>query len=1069
MPLTVGVYFLGIFVLFVTAFIAYRRDRRGRHSRRPEPSSALKFLTSYDDTYDEVELFKQLERGPILEQCLLFARKQELRLGVLSGESGSGKTSFLKAGLAPALRERGQPSIYVRFTSESPNDSLQCAVRKSELSDEQKAGVVNRRLFSKTIEALVEELTQMAVAKKKGINAPSSGSPLLLLLDQFEQVLDFDAERRRKFWSELEDWWAKTDHPTKLLISVRDDRFGRLTELQTHLGYVLTPLNNLLISKFTQPEAARVFRALALQANLEFDAAFLENTLVRDLADRDDGLVSPSELQILAWVIAQQSDGELRQFTQSAYRRLGGVAGLLERYLDQAIKTPPPNTDTKTAIDILVALCDLDVSRRTGFKTAVQIASEIEVEVSQVSTLLEWLSAPAMRLVTRVENDDHDAYELVHEKLVPALRRRVFDMQGEVAEASDLLTRRSLEWLGYEFDSRWLLNRTEFELVRQHLNIILDAGPHRDIKERLVKESRKRIKQHNWSLGIVLCAVLAFVSILGFWITSDVYAVRRCRIEAETSIDRIADPRVLGVAEARLGLAGEAYLAERAHARWSALVDGTLDDGEQSRLLASVALGMTGLDTSRATEIAQSIPESSKRSDVLASIFGQLLETAPREAAELASAISDPTKQHEASKLLARSDPAHAERIALTIPINNLKALSLAAIASADNSLSPKSREDLFARALQHANALTETGGGYWALVGIASEMARVNRSQAGEILHRAEELFNTSEKNPDKNLRDLFFLRLSRAWAVVDPQQALVVADTIRDFRMEQIARLAIARHTMEEDLQGAARIVEQLDRGNERALLVRDIALRWSEQQPERAADWAESYLGERLDWPSVLAEIAEVWSKSDPKAAGKLFQRASGAAQSQEVIFPLDRVVTVGKTAEVWARAVPGAGTELFHSALELSKTIEDPSARSAAYLYVAHFWSSVDAEGAAAWAKTTPNPEARATAFLSYAIHLANEGKFSETQVYANALSEAAEQVPEKELRSRFKKDAGCLLAQTRSWKRAREIALKCDFASDRLYILTEVLYEWSRRNQNTAIKVVRHVPRIARVD
>lgn len=84
-------------------------------SRSPALSrSAIKGLRSF--TFEDADLFFRLQRQTMLEECFRAIVDREFKLGILFGESGCGKTSFLQAGLAPILlRQRNDClPIYIK-------------------------------------------------------------------------------------------------------------------------------------------------------------------------------------------------------------------------------------------------------------------------------------------------------------------------------------------------------------------------------------------------------------------------------------------------------------------------------------------------------------------------------------------------------------------------------------------------------------------------------------------------------------------------------------------------------------------------------------------------------------------------------------------------------------------------------------------------------------------------------------------------------------------------------------------------------------------------------------------
>jgi len=67
------------------------------------------------------------------------------------------------------------------------------------------------------------------------------------------------------------------------------------------------------------------------------DADFIEELCGKELANPWDGLVSPVDLQILAWMTMRHRDPAQRTFDRTSFQRFGGLEGLLNRFLEQRV------------------------------------------------------------------------------------------------------------------------------------------------------------------------------------------------------------------------------------------------------------------------------------------------------------------------------------------------------------------------------------------------------------------------------------------------------------------------------------------------------------------------------------------------------------------------------------------------------------------------------------------------------------------------------------------------------------------------------------------------------------
>ena len=443
---------------------------------------AIKGLRSFEEK--DAEIFKRLERQKDVQECLDTLQDPELRLAFLMGESGAGKSSLLQAGLMPRLPEAKFQGVYVKLGDRDPIALIRRALKASE-----------------------EEFVPMLA------NAVTrAGQPIVLILDQFEQFfVQFQEPQRSPFIEALKAWY-NSDLPVKILIGIRGDLSDRLVELQKALDYTVRPTQVYRLEKFTPEQTTAVLRVIAETENLDFNAPFVLEVARDELAGRD-GRISPVEVQILAWTISRETDATNRAFDRLAFQKLGGVDGLLGRSLTRSLKQILSKSQRDRTLEVLLALTDLEQNVRSGAFSVAQLQAmpdKVRGEPTEVEAVVQWLREA--RLITPVEQEGTVAYELAHERLIPALRQVANQELSEANRANLLLDRRVNEWLGSSKGDRYLFSLKELRLLRQQRGFLV-WGQREAQKRELVRRSWRREFRNLAGLSLPLLMGAGF----GLW------------------------------------------------------------------------------------------------------------------------------------------------------------------------------------------------------------------------------------------------------------------------------------------------------------------------------------------------------------------------------------------------------------------------------------------------------------------------------------------------------------------------------------------------------------------------
>ena len=231
--------------------------------------------------------------------------------------------------------------------------------------------------------------------------------------------------------------------------------------------------------------------------------------VAQELANREDGLVSPVDVQILAWMVKGHKMPDERGFTRTTYQKLGGIEGLLDQFLARALDARETSARREAAVNVLLALTDMESHARAGVLTLDQLREKLAgtVAAGDVHEAVLWLARSDVRLITPIGQHGAQGYELAHERLIPALRRRAEGELSRTGQANLLLERRVNEWLGNNRAARSLLTWRELRTIeRQKPSLVW--GAKQGEKEELLSRSRRRwqMRLGAASLSVILMA-----------------------------------------------------------------------------------------------------------------------------------------------------------------------------------------------------------------------------------------------------------------------------------------------------------------------------------------------------------------------------------------------------------------------------------------------------------------------------------------------------------------------------------------------------------------------------------
>jgi serine/threonine protein kinase len=347
------------------------------------------------------------------------ARLRDQPLLAVVGASGVGKSSFVRAGIVPALKQSGESwtSLVIR-PGRQPLDALTHLVTPmlGTAGDDDDAGstvvadigehrMVRTRLFA--------EPGYLGTVLRS--RARHAGQQILLFVDQFEELYTLcpDERERQAFTACLASVADDATAPLRVVLAMRSDFLDRVAEDQGFLGQISAGLYVL-----RQPGRDGLREALVQPAELA-GYRFENAAMVEDMLDHLEH--TPGALPLLQFAAArlwEQRDHNRRLLTDQAYRALGGITGALASHADTVMGQLPAGAQALAK----ALLLRLVTPERTRAIVTLDELSEIAAQPAERAELVQLVDrlVHARLLVVQTGAGEGAAptVEIVHESLI---------------------------------------------------------------------------------------------------------------------------------------------------------------------------------------------------------------------------------------------------------------------------------------------------------------------------------------------------------------------------------------------------------------------------------------------------------------------------------------------------------------------------------------------------------------------------------------------------------------------------------------------------------------------------
>jgi WD40 repeat protein/energy-coupling factor transporter ATP-binding protein EcfA2 len=452
---------------------------------------------------DDAELF--FGREKLVDD--LVSRVKESRTIFITGPSGSGKSSLVRAGLIHNLKN-GAIKGSERWLYETmkpgrePIKDLALAfsrLKSPNLADYFKAHASEKDVLNKCAESVL---------------SGRKDQHFLLFIDQFEEVFTqmSQEEERVAFINMLAHAGAVENGRVIILFAMRSDFVSNCATYPA--------LNEMLSQQFRQIGAMQpqeLVSAIALPA--KHVGLPIEDELIARIINDMKG--EPGALPLMQFALkdlldSQEEKGGVIALMLEDYLRHGGIHKSLERHADRSFATFSEN-EQELARSIFSGL--IEIGRGTQDTRRIAFFDELvpaNVKATEVESVVQRLADA--RLIITDEQAGKDTVTISHEKLIdawPWLKKLVNENRDVIALQNEIASD-AKEWDDHNRDASYLYTGARLATAQEQLeakNLVLSGSAYEYIRAGSAQQKRR---QRTARLGIAAVGVALTVAVAIF-------------------------------------------------------------------------------------------------------------------------------------------------------------------------------------------------------------------------------------------------------------------------------------------------------------------------------------------------------------------------------------------------------------------------------------------------------------------------------------------------------------------------------------------------------------------------
>jgi energy-coupling factor transporter ATP-binding protein EcfA2 len=419
-------------------------------------------------------LFKELQSFTESDKEYFFGRKievEELLIKIhkynivgLFGESGTGKTSLVNAGLIPNFKKEGFITVSVRCLDE-PIKRVREELLKTLKEKKVAAPLIEELAATDTFSHLIIKLK--SIVEKENLN-------LIIIIDQFEEIFTRAREIEREYLSKgIIESLLLTSLKGKVyfLLSLREDYIGELWDWAHLYNLEDAWIHQYRIKRLSEEKASEAIIQPLHSLGIKTDTKFVLQ-LISELKNIGDGLIYPPYLQIVCselfeiYKIQNSSSKPVIQFDQNLYKGTNPVETIIADYLSESMLKNLTEEEKIYAQNILDLLTGSEGLR--SFLTVNDISRYLTISIVNAQHVIEHLIKKKI-VHPVIEDDKVSGYELVHDFLSKKFFDRLSPEAKRAKTTIDIFHRAFREWKQHDV----LASKDRLEILFPNINQLI--------------------------------------------------------------------------------------------------------------------------------------------------------------------------------------------------------------------------------------------------------------------------------------------------------------------------------------------------------------------------------------------------------------------------------------------------------------------------------------------------------------------------------------------------------------------------------------------------------------------